>query len=119
MLNRMHRKRRPGRRIDGMVVYRMHVLVERRHVDEPMNAIEMRLVIEGQHKCERCKPNRVGGEGSPRSPTVRPGVEDQHFVGRPDRYARAKTADEIVNILRLKQEGFRLAVGWPNAVVLE
>ena len=46
-------------------------------------------------------------------------MEDQDFIGRPDRYACAKTADEIVDVLRLEHENFRLTVGGPKTVVFE
>ena len=41
-----------------MVMHRVYVLVERRHVDEPVDAVEMHLVIDRQHKREHCKPDR-------------------------------------------------------------
>ena len=69
VLQRVHRQPRPRPWIHVAVVERVHRLVERRHVDEPVHGVEVELAPDRHEQHDDDDPDRMVGPPQPRDPT--------------------------------------------------
>src|ERR1700734_1421270 len=88
-------------------------------MDQPVYAEEVELVEDRHDQREASEVEGMLGEGEPGRITVGEGEEDCDLVGRPDRHAGSKAADDSLEILAAEQEGVILLVIGKFGVVLE
>ena len=61
VLNRMHRQFRPWPHIDIAVMQRMHVFIQKRHMQQTMYPVEIESLPNGYQQEHRDEPKRVCG----------------------------------------------------------
>ena len=82
----------------------MNVFVEHRCVDEPVNAVKMKLVPQWQKKAQCEKPDWIFGKCCEWAVAIGNRPIPYHFIGCPNWNAGHKSANDIVNVLALEHE---------------
>jgi len=107
VLDGVHRQAGPGRRVDRVVVNRMHPFVEQRRMDQAVDREEMHLMDRRGQQHDRRKIPRIVRPAQPRHIARGEGMQEQHLDQRPERDGDEEGPQEVVDILRLEPEHVR------------
>lgn len=88
-------------------------------MDESVNAIEVKLVPDGQDEGKDSEPNGMRRKGAPWAIAIGITPQAQDFISRPDRHACRKSANDVVDVLALEHEHIAGVFRWPLAVIFE